>query len=59
MYLIELDQGDYYQSRGGYGWRRSEAWEATLFGSIAEAEAEIRRCDLQTFGARVVEASDL
>ena len=41
MYVIKLDQGDYYQTRGGYDWGRANFSEATLFDTPEEAEAVI------------------
>jgi hypothetical protein len=53
MYVIKLDQGDYYQQRGGFDWGRSGIAGASVFDTEADAEKEIRRCGLKSFGATV------
>jgi hypothetical protein len=52
-YVIRLNQGDYYQHRGGYYWGRSNKYTATRFDSPAEAQEEIRSVLRGGFGARV------
>lgn len=55
-YVIKLDQGDYYESRGGYDWGRTDSHRATLFSDRAEAERIAS--GLRSFGARVIEAEE-
>jgi hypothetical protein len=56
MYVIQLNHGDYYEQRGGYDWGRASRHQATVFDTREQAEAEIVRCKLASFGARVVDA---
>lgn len=53
MFIIALDQGDYYQERGGNDWGRCGKSRATTFDSRAEAEQVA--AVLAPFGATVVE----
>jgi hypothetical protein len=41
--VVRIDQGDYLQERGGFDWGRSNEYDATTYGSVAEAEAAVAR----------------
>ena len=55
-YVIALDQGDYYQQRGGWDWGRCDKIHATVFDSRAAAQREIETRKLRSFSARIEEA---
>lgn len=53
MFVIRIDQGDYFQERGGFDWGRSEFSEATHYESEQEALDAIRRFGLASVNGRV------
>lgn len=55
MFVIRLDQGDYFQRRGGWDWGRSGPHAATKFDTRQEAEDCIEQHGLESYGARVEE----
>lgn len=43
MFIVKIDQGDYYQYRGGNDWGRSTRGHATAFNDIERAWAVAQR----------------
>lgn len=56
-YVIKLNQGDYFQHRGGYDWgRTAHKNQATTFDTKEEAEEWIESRGLKSFGAKIKNA---
>ncbi len=54
MFIIMIDQDDYFQHRGGFDWGRADASQATLYSYEHQAEQAIIRYGLASYGAVVV-----
>lgn len=54
--VVRIDQGDYLQERGGHDWGRASKYEATTYGSVAEAEAAVDRLKIGDLAREIEDA---